>query len=39
MWVIFQRRYGGIDHGHGPALRFPHQPHVIVVQDRDTDDV
>ena len=31
--------HGGIDDGHGPALRFPHQPHVIVVQDRNTDNV
>ena len=29
----------GVDDAYGPALGFPHQPHVIVVQDRDTDDV
>jgi hypothetical protein len=28
-----------VDHAHRAALRFAHQPHVIVVQDRDSDDV
>jgi hypothetical protein len=29
----------GVDDRDGAALRFTHQPHVIVVQDRDSDDV
>ena len=28
-----------IDHGDRPALGLAHQPHVIVAQDRDSDDV
>ena len=31
--------HGGIDDADGAALRLAHQPHVIVVQDRDSDDV
>ena len=29
----------GVDNRDGAALGFTHQPHVIVVQDRDSDDV
>jgi hypothetical protein len=28
-----------VDDADGPALGLTHQPHVIVVQDRDSDDV
>ena len=31
--------HGGVDDADGTALRLAHQPHVIVAQDRDSDDV
>jgi hypothetical protein len=31
--------HGRVDDAHGAALGLAHQPHVIVVQDRDSDDV
>jgi hypothetical protein len=34
-----RRGHGRVDHADRAALRLPHQPHVIVVQDRDSDDV
>ena len=34
-----RRGHGGVDHANRPALRLAHQPHVIVAQDRNTNDV
>jgi hypothetical protein len=31
--------HGGVDDADGAALAFAHQPHVIVVEDGDSDDV
>jgi hypothetical protein len=31
--------HGRVDDAHGATLGLAHQPHVIVVQDRDSDDV
>jgi hypothetical protein len=34
-----RRGHGGVDDAHGAALGLAYQPHVIVVQDRDSNDV